>query len=60
MVEASKSKEQKSRDIKESPEYKRYEKFEKTPEFQRKYKDLNLNSAEDCARYAMPKILSAA
>ncbi len=47
MVEASKSKEQKSRDIKESPEYKRYEKFEKTPEFQRKYKDLNLNSAED-------------
>ncbi len=47
MAEASKSKEQKSRDIKESPEYKRYEKFEKTPEFQRKYKDLNLNSAED-------------
>lgn len=47
MVEASKSKEQKSRDIKESAEYKRYEKFEKTPEFQRKYKELNLNSPED-------------
>ncbi len=47
MAEASKSKEQKSRDIKESPEYKRYEKFEKTPEFQRKYKDFNLDSAED-------------
>lgn len=47
MAEASKSKEQKSRDIKESPEYKRYEKFEKTPEFQRKYKGLNLDSAED-------------
>ena len=47
MAEASKSKEQKSRDIKESPEYKRYEKFENTPEFQRKYKGLNLDSAED-------------